>query len=157
MSYNAATAPERLRPILEALAELHTKILQEKTLKTQSPEDLYSIQKYLYDVGNILLNGVQGNSQYNDPHLMTADIETCIDLVKKNMRPWNAHISVLTPYWIRRMYHQTPFAISKHHIENLFKNSQYVDMEKRLETDDENSSEEEENEYDTEESSSKMS
>ena len=141
MSYNAATAPERLRPILDALAELHSKILQEKTLETQSPDDLYTIKKYLYDVGTVLLNNVQRNSEYNDPHFMTPDIELCIQTIQKNIKPWNSHISVLTPHWIRKMYYESPFVISKHHIENLFQNSQYV----------------EENGNDTKESSTKMS
>jgi hypothetical protein len=141
MSYNASTAPERLRPILEALAELHAQILQEKTLKTQSPDDLYDIKNYLYNVGNILLNCVQGNTDENDPRYVTPEVESCIQKLKLNMKPWNVHISVLTPYWIRKMYHQTPFSISKEHIHNLFQNSQYV----------------EENDDDKEKSSTEMS
>lgn len=127
MSNNAATAPERLRPILEALANLHVKILQDTTLQTQNPDNVYDVQKYLYDVGTFLLENVQGNTRERDPRFSKPEILECLTTIQTNMKPWNSHVSVLTPYWIRKMYHQSPFAISKKHIENLFRNSQYVE------------------------------
>lgn len=125
MSLEGGRAPDRLRDILQALAKYHEEILQEYTLQTQTPESLHTLEEYLNTTGHELLRRWNTNTFDSNTETDTPALQTCITTVKKNMIPWNPHVSTLVPYWIRRMFFHAPFTISTDHIERLHRNSQY--------------------------------
>lgn len=126
MSFEGGRAPDRLRDILQALSKYHEEILQEYTLKTQSPESLHSLEELLNDAGQELLHRWKTNTFDSNPKSDSPALQTCITIVKRNMTPWNPHVSTLVPYWIQRMFFHSPFTISTDHLERLHRNSQYT-------------------------------
>lgn len=125
MSLEGGRAPDRLRDILQALAKYHEEILQEHTLKTQSPESLHELENYLNTAGQELLHRWKTNTFDSNPKSDSSALQTCITTVKRNMTPWNPHVSTLVPYWIQRMFFHAPFTISTKHIDRLHRNSQH--------------------------------
>ncbi len=115
--------PDRLRLILQALAKLHTELLQQETLKTQEPQSLQNVKQMLKQTGAFLLNCLRTNSFRTSEEYSEA-IQKCLETLRENSTPWDADVSTLTPYWIDRMFFKAPFAISPDHIETLFRNSQ---------------------------------
>ena len=116
-------APDRLREVLEALAKYHMHILQTATLQSQSPAQVEAVEDMLEDVGNDLLKRWNANAFDIQEEFDSPELQTCIQVVKRNMTPWNAQLSSLVPYWIRQMFFHAPFAISAHHIEKLHRNT----------------------------------
>jgi hypothetical protein len=125
MSLEGGRAPDRLREILEALSQYHQHILQEYTLQTQNPESLHMLEDVLEQEGKELLRRWNSKSFDVNRDTDTPALVTCITSVKKNINPWNPHISTLIPYWIDRMFFHSPFTISVDHIDRLHRNSQY--------------------------------
>ncbi len=129
MSLEGGRAPDRLREILQALSTYHQQLLQEHTLQTQSPESLHELEDLLEQKGNDLLRRWNTNSFDSNAETDSPVLVNCITIVKRNMTPWNPHVSTVVPYWIRRMFFHAPFTISPDHIDRLYRNSQYSEEE----------------------------
>ena len=120
-----AQAPDRLRNVLDALAKYHTHLLQKATLQNQSPAELEQTEDILNSVGYELLRRWNANTFIPNTDTDTDELQECIQTIQNNIEPWDPRLSVHIPYWIRRMFFDAPFVISKEHIERLHRNSQH--------------------------------
>ena len=127
-SLDSGTSPQRLENILKALRSYHEHVLQTNTLQSQSPVDIDRIQQLLRMKSKDIKSSI--DTIYKEPTI-TPDqkYNECILTLRQNLLPWSPEYSTLAKYWCEIMFETHPFTLSKEHIYNLLKNSDYIDNE----------------------------
>ena len=121
-----------LRNVLNALKTYHEHLLQTNTLDSQSPVEIYSLQRLLRLKGKDLQSALDRlYSQKEYEKLLNTDEHwnMCLLSLQKHLHPWNPETIPLVKYWCEMMFEQYPFTLSHNHIENFYKNSTYVEDE----------------------------
>lgn len=118
--------PERLKAILQALADYHTYLLQKNTLETQDPEHVQKVREMLQEQAKIILFALRTGQteKIEDPKLAE-----CIHSLQLNNTPFDFEVDTLLKYWCTMMFVEYPFIIAHNHIDRLLKNSLYKEDE----------------------------
>ena len=107
--------PEKLQNILEILQAHKTKLIEDSTLTTQSPDANVSINIKRH--GEILLNALFNNTPAND------DIKEVIKSILNFNTPWDPTVSTMTREYIEMLYIQCPLSITAEHCERMKKDA----------------------------------
>jgi hypothetical protein len=123
LTQNDSPPDDRLKRIVDALAEYHKELLIKYSHFTQSPQELIAIQTLLREKAKIIRNYLLYNKL---PDNVDPQLKECLDNLKSANTPWNPEVSILTNYWCDLMFIKHPFTMSDKHIKNLLRNSTSV-------------------------------
>lgn len=107
--------PEKLENIITILQAHKTKLIEDSTLTTQSPDANVSIN--IKNNGEILLNALFNNAPAND------DIKEVIKSILNFNTPWEPEVSTMIRQYIEMLYIQCPLSITAEHCERMKKDA----------------------------------
>ena len=114
--------PERLEAILLALSNYHQALLQEYSLRSQSPNELMGIKTLLADKANIIEHFILFGELPTGIQI-DQGLQDCLHRLQENIQPWNPQTTTLSRHWCKLMFEQYPFTVNHKHIQQLLANS----------------------------------
>lgn len=108
---------ETIDAIVKILSDYKMKIINDATLKTQSPSELRNISAVLRQKSRAIKDYILRRTESSRDD---AELYACIKALEPYLNPWNSDISVISKYWCDKLFETDNFSEAKHN-ETLLK------------------------------------
>ena len=117
---------QRLEKILDILIKYHTKLVQQNTLRSQSPTNVNRLKSLLREKSNAIKQAMAGSTEELDPS--DTELRECLDELSTALSPWTPETSALSRYWCEMMFEEFPLIISPDHMKRLLVSAKYKEV-----------------------------
>ena len=116
---------ETIDAIVKILSDYKMKVINDGTLKTQSPSELRNTSAILRQKSRAIKDYILRRTE---PPLDDAELSACIKALEPYLNPWNSDISVIAKYWCDKLFETDNLSNAQHMQDHLTRNPENLVM-----------------------------